>query len=72
MKEQVSARIEQLRAEYDKGRATVEELEAKLQSVRSTMLRISGAIQVLEELLQEEAKPAGEQAPEVPRLRVPA
>lgn len=59
MKERLNLRLEELRAEYEKGRATLEELEAKVRSVRSTMLRISGAIQVLEEeLARGAAEPA--------------
>lgn len=61
MKDRLQLRLEDLRSEYEKGKATIEELEAKLYSVRSTMLRISGAIQVLEEELGHSG-----QAPEVP------
>jgi prefoldin subunit 5 len=57
MKERLNLRLEELRAEYERGKATLEELEAKLHSVRSTMLRISGAIQVLEEELRRADEP---------------
>ena len=58
MRERLTARLEELRAEYEKGKATLEELEAKIQSVRSTMLRISGAIQVLDEELRHAGEPS--------------
>ena len=44
-------RLEELRAEYEKGKKTLEDLEAQAANVRATLLRISGAIQVLEEEL---------------------
>jgi prefoldin subunit 5 len=44
-------RLEELRAEYEKGKKTVEELEGQAANVRATLLRISGAIQVLQEAL---------------------
>ena len=53
MREQVTARLEKLRAEYDSGQKMLQELEARILDVRQTMLRISGAIQVLEELVAE-------------------
>ena len=53
METRLRQRLEQLRAEYDKGRKTLEDLEAQAQNVRATMLRISGAVQVLQEELGE-------------------
>ena len=44
-------RLEELRAEYDKGQKTLQELESQAASVRATLLRISGAVQVLQEAL---------------------
>jgi hypothetical protein len=44
-------RLEELKRELEKGRRRAEELERVRQELRDTMLRISGAIQVLEELL---------------------
>jgi predicted nuclease with TOPRIM domain len=55
MREQLEKRLEELRAEFDKGKATLQELEAKTSSVRETMLRLSGAIQVLQEELERDA-----------------
>jgi prefoldin subunit 5 len=47
----LQARLEELRQEYQAGQALTADLEAQLASLRSSMLRISGAIQVLEELI---------------------
>jgi predicted nuclease with TOPRIM domain len=52
MKEHIARRLEQLRAEYRKGQERLVELEQETSSVNSSMLRISGAIQILEELLE--------------------
>ncbi|TRU66067.1 MAG: hypothetical protein EWV55_09665 [Microcystis viridis Mv_BB_P_19951000_S69] len=51
MKEQIKERIEQLKAEYESGQKMLADLEIQESNLRTTMLRISGAIQVLEELL---------------------
>jgi len=53
MKEQIKNRIESLRMEYRTGQEVLAELEGREASVKLTLTRISGAIQVLEELLQE-------------------
>jgi predicted RNase H-like nuclease (RuvC/YqgF family) len=50
MQDQVQARIEALRKELEVGQQRMQELERQLTQLRDTMLRISGAIQVLEEL----------------------
>ena len=52
MKEQLEKRLRQLKTEYEAGQRMLADLEAKLAGVRETMLRISGAIQCLEEELQ--------------------
>ena len=51
MKEQLQQRLQELKAEYEAGQKMLAELEAKQTSLRNTLLRISGAIQVLEEEL---------------------
>ena len=51
MRERLDQRLKELKAEFEAGQKMLAELEAKEASVRQTMLRISGAIQVLEELL---------------------
>jgi predicted nucleic acid-binding Zn-ribbon protein len=50
MHDQIQARIEALRKELELGQQRMHDLEQQLTQLRDTMLRISGAIQVLEEL----------------------
>jgi prefoldin subunit 5 len=50
MTEQARARLEELRHDYEIGQRRLQELMAQEVSIRETLLRISGAIQVLEEL----------------------
>lgn len=56
MDEKIQNRIETLRRELEVGQQRMRELEQQLAQLRDTMLRISGAIQVLEEL-QAQATP---------------
>lgn len=51
MKQQLQQRLQQLKAELESGQKVLAELEAKQANVRDTLLRISGAIQVIEEEL---------------------
>jgi predicted nuclease with TOPRIM domain len=51
MREQLEKRLAELRAELESGQRALAELEQKQAALRDTMLRISGAIQVLEEEL---------------------
>jgi chromosome segregation ATPase len=53
-REQLQARLEALKREDRAGEARLRELEQELTNLRQTVLRISGAIQVLEELLSED------------------
>lgn len=48
-------RLEELKRELEKGRHRLEALDRERQELRDTMLRISGAIQVIEELLAQQA-----------------
>jgi len=57
MREQLEKRLEQLKAEFEAGQKMLAELEAKEANVRETLLRISGAIQVLEEELAKADQP---------------
>lgn len=54
MESKLRHRLTELRAEYDKGQQTLHELEQQAASVRATLLRISGAVQVLAEALGEQ------------------
>ena len=57
MKEQLEQRLNELKSEYQAGQKMLAELEAKQANLQQTLLRISGAMQVLEELLGAEAQP---------------
>ena len=52
MKTKLTSRHQDLNAEYQKGQERLAALEQETASVRASMLRISGAIQILEELLE--------------------
>ncbi len=51
MKEQLEQRLNGLKVEFDAGQKALAELDDKQVNLRSTLMRISGAIQVLEEEL---------------------
>lgn len=51
MREQLEKRLQALTAEYEAGQKALANLEAQKASLRETLLRISGAIQVLQEEL---------------------
>jgi len=53
MREQLQRRHEDLKKEFEAGQARLQELERQQSFVRETLLRISGAIQVLEEVLRD-------------------
>jgi hypothetical protein len=50
----MQTRLEVLRKEYETGQAELERVERQRTYLRETVLRIGGAIQVLEELLAED------------------
>ncbi len=54
MKEKLEQRLKELKAEYESGQRIMADLAAKQASLRETLFRISGAIQVLEEELAQE------------------
>jgi uncharacterized protein (DUF3084 family) len=51
MRERLEQRLAELRADFERGQQTLDQLETQATTVRQTLLRISGAIQVLEEEL---------------------
>jgi predicted nuclease with TOPRIM domain len=55
LREQLRRRLEELKKEFETGQARLQELEMQEARLRETLLRISGAIQVLEETLAEES-----------------
>jgi hypothetical protein len=60
MREQLAARLQELQAEFASGQKMLADLEAKQVELRNTLLRISGAIQVLEEELAKATQSASE------------
>ena len=68
MEEKLQRRLEELKKEFEAGQGRLRELEAEQGYIRETLLRISGAIQVLEEALERETKP---EEPATPRARGP-
>ncbi len=66
MQVRLEQRLSELKAEYQAGQKMLAELEAKQADLRQTMLRISGAIQVLEELLAASSAGNGSDAAETP------
>jgi hypothetical protein len=58
MRQHLEQRLQSLVQEYQTGQKMLMDLEAKAANLRETLLRISGAIQVLEELLAQASPPA--------------
>jgi hypothetical protein len=59
MKEKLEKRLAELKNELASGENLLAELQVKQSSLQQTMLRISGAITLAEQLLAEEAKTEG-------------
>ncbi len=57
MKQQLEQRLKELKSEFESGQKALAEIEMKQANLRNTLLRISGAIQVLEEELTKENQP---------------
>jgi predicted nuclease with TOPRIM domain len=60
MKEQLEKRLAELKAEFESGQKMLAELEQKRANLEKTLLRISGAIQVLEEELDKAGGTTGD------------
>lgn len=54
MRDQLEQRLSQLNVQYETGQRMLAELVEKENQLRNNLLRISGAMQVLEELLRGE------------------
>jgi septal ring factor EnvC (AmiA/AmiB activator) len=54
VREQVQSRMRELQREYDRGEQQLRELVQQETALRETLLRISGALQVLRELIAAE------------------
>ena len=63
MIEQLEQRLQALQAEFKHGQSMLAEMEGRCTELRTTLVRISGAIQVLEELLQAAPEQITEQPP---------
>lgn len=59
MREQLLQRLNALKDEFETGQEKLQDLETQQALYRERLLRISGAIQVLEELLAQEGAAAG-------------
>lgn len=57
LQSRLASRLEELRKEYESGEQQLAALEARCDDLRATMLRISGAIQILEEELAKPGTP---------------
>jgi uncharacterized coiled-coil protein SlyX len=55
VREQLEARLDELRREFAEGQRMLDELAERTASLQEKVLRISGAIQVLEEELADES-----------------
>jgi predicted nuclease with TOPRIM domain len=62
MRDRLEQRLQQLKAEFERGQQMLAKLEREQAGLRDSLLRIGGAIQVLEEELGQDEKP-GEGAP---------
>ena len=80
MKAQLEQRLVELKAEYDSGQKILKDIEIKLvelenkkKNLNETLLRISGAVELLEEVLGEESKSSIPEVlgPEVPETETP-
>ncbi len=65
MREQLEKRIEELKEEFGKGQKMLADIEKQKEDLTSSLLRISGAIQVIEEALKQDAEP------EIPETPIP-
>lgn len=54
MNDRVAQRLRQLQAEFESGQKLLRDLEIRQQELRDTLLRIGGAIQVLQEILKQD------------------
>lgn len=64
MSEQMRERLAELEKDFNLGQSRLRELEMQEAALRETLLRISGAIQVLKELLGDSDETAGGESPD--------
>jgi predicted nucleic acid-binding Zn-ribbon protein len=58
LKDQLEKRLQELKAEFEAGQKRLDDLDMMRENLRQTLLRISGAIQVLEEELKKADLPS--------------
>ena len=56
MRERIEARRAQLQTEYDRGQAMLQQMDRERAQLEQTLLRIAGALQILNELAAEEVE----------------
>ncbi|MDP1678666.1 MAG: hypothetical protein Q8L02_00825 [Candidatus Nitrotoga sp.] len=56
MREKLQQRLDDLKAEFEKGQTKLQDIQQQQIQLHETLLRIGGAIQVLTELLEEDTK----------------
>lgn len=56
MKDKVQQRLQELKSEFESGQKMLADLETQQATLKTTLFRISGAIQVLEEMLSTESE----------------
>lgn len=61
IRRRLETRLGELRAELDRGRRMLAELEARGELLRDSVTRIAGAVQVLEEMVGEGGGEVGEE-----------
>lgn len=69
LRSQLESRLQELHKELADGEKMIADLQARQSQIRETLLRISGAVQVLEEVLQ--GADEVEDAPTAPRQEAP-
>jgi septation ring formation regulator EzrA len=70
MREQIEERLRTLREEFRAGQIMLVDLETQQTNLRTTLARISGAIQVLEEVLSEESQARETVVRDRPEMRI--
>jgi len=58
MRQQLQQRLDQLKSELENGNKMMADLETRRAQLQSTILRIEGAVQVLQEMLEQSEPPA--------------
>ena len=60
MRNQIQNRLKELESEYASGERLLADLQRKEKNLRATLLRLSGAIQVLKEVLEKKTETNGD------------